>query len=491
MYYSLKNNKYKKGVIDRLIDRLQDWIDKFNSLWYLFLTFILIIAGLYFSFRTRFVQLSAIKETFRLIFGRERNQYPDKKQGISSFQALAMSTASRVGTGNLAGVAIAIATGGPGAVFWMWITAIIGAASGFVESTLAQVYKVRDGKNFRGGPAYYMEQALNARWLGIIFAVLITFSFGFIFNSVQANTVSEAFKGMFNIDPLWIGLILAILVIPIIFGGVQRIAKVSATIVPIMALAYISITLFIIIVNFKAIPDVFTLIMKDASNFSFREVWGGGISAAMMNGIKRGLFSNEAGMGSAPNAAATAHVSHPVKQGLIQSFGVFVDTLFICSATAFIVLFSDVSSADGYVGIRRMQYALVSHVGDWAHIFIGCAIFLFAFTSLIGNYYYGQGNVEFITKNKGWMLVYRLGVVAMIVLGAVAKLALVWGLADLFMGFMAFINLIAIMLLGKVAFAVLKDYMRQRKCDEEPIFYADTIPDLRHAECWERSDNFQ
>ncbi|MBN3525630.1 alanine/glycine:cation symporter family protein [Paenibacillus apiarius] len=470
-----------------MIEKIQDSIGYFNDLWYLMLIFILIAAGLYFSLRTRFVQLSAIKETFRIMLGRDTKKTSGHEKGVSSFQAFAMSTASRVGTGNLAGVALAISLGGPGAVFWMWAIALIGAASGFVESTLAQVYKVRDGKHFRGGPAYYMEKALNARWLGIVFAILITFSFGFVFNSVQANTVSAAFQDMFSLDPLYMGIILAVLVVPTIFGGVQRIAKVSATIVPIMALAYIAIALFVMVMNFDAIPGVFASIVKSA--FGFQEAAAGGIGAAVMNGIKRGLFSNEAGMGSAPNAAATAHVTHPVKQGLVQSFGVFVDTLLVCSATAFIILFSGVSTNGELDGIRLTQYALASQVGDWAHMFVGFAIFLFAFTSLIGNYYYGQSNIEFITKKKGWLLAYRLGVVGMVLFGSVAKITLVWNLADLFMGFMAFINLIVIMLLGKVAFGALKDYMRQRKLGEEPVFYADSVPGLKHAECWERNSN--
>ncbi|MCY9764576.1 alanine:cation symporter family protein [Paenibacillus alvei] len=470
-----------------MIDQIQDWIGKFNDLWYLMLIFVLVVAGLYFSLRTSFVQLSAIKETFRLILGRDKGKSSGEKQGVSSFQAFAMSTASRVGTGNLAGVAIAISLGGPGAVFWMWMIAIIGAASGFVESTLAQVYKVRDGKHFRGGPAYYMERALNARWLGIIFAILIIFSFGFVFNSVQANTASAAFQDIFNLDPIWMGIVLAILVIPTIFGGVQRVAQVTATVVPIMALAYMAIALFVMLVNFSEIPAVFASIIKNA--FGFEEALAGGVGAAVMNGIKRGLFSNEAGMGSAPNAAATANVSHPVKQGLIQSFGVFVDTLLVCSSTAFIILFSGIPTTGEQNGIRLTQHALATQVGDWAHIFIGLAVFLFAFTSLIGNYYYGQSNIEFITKKKGWMLAYRLGVVAMVLFGSVAKMTLVWNLADLFMGFMAFINLISIMLLGKVAFAALKDYMSQRKRGEEPVFYADAVPGLKHAECWERNNN--
>ncbi|WP_028543554.1 alanine/glycine:cation symporter family protein [Paenibacillus taiwanensis] len=470
-----------------MFDRLQEWVAIFNEYWYLMLIFILIVVGLMFSIRTRFVQLSAIGETFRLITGRERETESDKdkgKTGVSSFQAFAMSTASRVGTGNLAGVAIAISLGGPGAVFWMWVIAIIGSASAFVESTLAQIYKVRDGNAFRGGPAYYMEKALNARWLGIIFAILITFSFGFVFNSVQANTVSAAFGDLFGFSPWAMGATLAVLVVLTIFGGVHRIAKVSAVIVPIMALGYIGIALFVIMLNFDRIPEVFSSIIRNA--FGFEEAVAGGIGAAIMNGIKRGLFSNEAGMGSAPNAAATAAVSHPVKQGLIQSFGVFVDTLLVCSSTAFIILFSGISTSGDLNGIQLTQHALAAEIGGWAHYFIGFAIFLFAFSSLIGNYYYGQSNIEFITKSKGWMFAYRIGVVLMVLFGSVAKITLVWDMADMFMGLMAFINLIVIFILGKIAVAALRDYSKQRKEGKEPQFYADTIPGLKHVECWER-----
>lgn len=472
-----------------MIDHIEYWIKEFNQFWYYMLIFVLIAAGLYFSFWTRFVQLSAIKETFRIITGQGRGESSGEKQGISSFEAFAMSTASRVGTGNLAGVALAISMGGPGAVFWMWAIAVIGAASGFVESTLAQVYKVRDGKHFRGGPAYYMERALNARWLGTIFAVLIIFSFGFAFNALQANTASAAFQDFFNLNPIWIGVVLAVLVIPTIFGGAQRVAKVTSTVVPIMALAYIAIALFVMLMNFREIPHVFASIIKNA--FGFEEALAGGVGAAVMNGIKRGLFTNEAGMGSAPNAAATAHVKHPVEQGLLQSFGVFVDTLFVCSSTAFIILFSGVSTTGEQEGIHLTQHALASQVGDWAHIFIGLAVFLFAFSALIGNYYYGQSNIEFITKKKGWMLAYRLGVVAIILFGSVAKVTLVWDLADLFMGFMAFINLISIVLLGKVAFTALRDYMHQRKQGKDPVFYTDAVPGLKYADCWERNENSQ
>ncbi|WP_144027308.1 alanine/glycine:cation symporter family protein [Paenibacillus selenitireducens] len=459
-----------------------------DFVWTYILIAVLIVLGVYFSVRTRFVQVVAIRETLRLLVEKEPSDSSTKgeKKGVSSFQAFCISTASRVGTGNLAGVAIAISLGGPGAVFWMWVIAIFGAASGFVESTLAQIFKVRDGNNFRGGPAYYMEKALNARWLGIIFALLITFSFGFVFNAVQVNTMTSAFQGSFGWEPLWIGIVLAVMLALTIFGGVQRIGQVSSVIVPVMATGYILIALFVIVMNISAIPQVFSDIFMHA--FGFREAASGGIGAAMMMGIKRGLFSNEAGMGSAPNAAATANVSHPVKQGMIQSLGVFVDTLLVCSATAFIILFSGLHASGDYDGIQLTQQALASQVGDWANIFVGLAIFLFAFSSLIGNYYYGQSNIEFINGKgrhiKMWMLLYRLGVIAMVIFGSVAKVALVWDMADLFMGCMALINLVVITLLGKYAFAALQDYRRQRQSGVDPQFHASTIPGLKHADCW-------
>lgn len=467
--------------------QVQEWISVFNEKWYLMLIFILVTVGIYFSIRTGFVQLTAIGETFRILGGKDerKSAREDKRnKGVSSFQALMISTASRVGTGNMAGVAIAISVGGPGAVFWMWLIAVIGAASAFIESTLAQIYKVRDGKSFRGGPAYYMEKALNARWLGIIFAILIMVSFGFVFNSVHANTAGVVFQEMFNLEPYVMGIILAVLVLFTIFGGVNRIAVVSTYVVPVLALAYIGMAIVVMIMNIDQIPAMFSMIFKSA--FGFEEAIGGGMGAAVMNGVKRGLFSNEAGMGSAPNAAATATVSHPVKQGLIQSFGVFIDTLLVCSATAFIILLSGVHSSGEADGILMTQHALASQIGGWASYFVGFAIFLFAFTSLIGNYYYGQSNIEFITKKPGWLLAYRLGVVGMVLFGSVAKITLVWDMADMFMGFMAFINLIVIMILGKFAFKALQDYQRQRKEGKEPEFYVDVIPELKHAECWER-----
>ncbi len=368
----------------------------------------------------------------------------------------------------MAGVAIAIASGGPGAVFWMWIIALIGGASSFVESTLAQIYKVEDKHGFRGGPAYYMEKALNKKWMGIIFSILITISYGLVFNSVQSNTISLAFEQAFGVNTLIIGLILAILTSLIIFGGVKRIAKVTEIIVPIMAITYVIVALFVILRNLGSIPSIFSLIIENA--FGIKQVVGGGLGAAVLMGIKRGLFSNEAGMGSAPNAAATANVTHPAKQGLIQTLGVFTDTILICSATSFIVLISGSYLKSDLTGIQLTQTALSSQVGSWGNTFIAICIFLFAFSSVIGNYYYGETNIEFLKGSKTSLFLYRLCVIGMVLFGSIAKIQIVWDMADLFMGFMAIINLIAIAMLSKIAFAALKDYDRQKKQGIEPVF---------------------
>ncbi|EJP6471613.1 alanine:cation symporter family protein [Clostridium botulinum] len=456
-----------------------------NYLWSYILIALLIILGLFFSFKSKFVQIRYFKEMFRLLgegaskSGREKNK---GKKGVSSFQAFCISTASRVGTGNLAGVAIAIASGGPGAVFWMWVIAIIGGASSFVESTLAQIYKVEDEHGFRGGPAYYMEKALNKKWMGIIFSILITISYGLVFNSVQANTISLAFEQAFGINTLIIGLILAVLTSLIIFGGVKRIARAAEIIVPIMAITYVIVALFVILKNISSIPSIFSLILENA--FGIKQVVGGGLGAAVLMGIKRGLFSNEAGMGSAPNAAATANVTHPAKQGLIQTLGVFTDTILICSATSFIVLISGSYLKNDLTGIQLTQTALSSQVGSWGNTFIAICIFLFAFSSVIGNYYYGETNIEFLKGSKTSLFLYRLCVIGMVLFGCVAKIQIVWDMADLFMGFMAIINLIAISMLSKIAFAALKDYDRQKKQGIEPVFYADSIEGLSNIECW-------
>ena len=446
-----------------------------DFIWTYVLIAMLIVIGLYFTFKTKFVQFSNIKEMFKLLG--EGTSSKDKAKGqVSSFQAFCIGTASRVGTGNLAGVASAIAIGGPGAVFWMWLIALIGSASAFIESTLAQIYKVKDGDNFRGGPAYYMEKGLKKKWMGIAFSVLIIICFGFAFNSVQSNTITAAFNSTFNANKLIVGIILTVLTLIIIFGGVNRIAKISSILVPIMAVAYIVIALFIIIMNFNQIPSLFKTIFENA--FGIKQVVGGGIGAALLQGIKRGLFSNEAGMGSAPNAAATATVSHPAKQGLIQTLGVFTDTLIICTSTAFIILLSGAPLDGSVKGIELTQMALVSQVGSWGGTFISICILLFAFSSIIGNYYYGETNIQFITENKVVLYGYRILVAAMVLFGSIASMDLVWNIADVFMGLMAILNLIAIVLLSKIAIKALQDYTAQKKAGKDPVFYASSIPEL-------------
>lgn len=455
---------------------LNELILAFNDiLWTYILIAMLIIIGLYFTFKTKFVQFRNIKEMFRLLGDGAKSK--DSKDNISSFQAFCISTASRVGTGNLAGVATAIAIGGPGAIFWMWLIALIGSASAFIESTLAQIYKEKDGSNFVGGPAYYMEKGLKKRWMGVIFAILITISFGLVFNSVQSNTIALSLNSSFGFDTKIVGLILTIVTIIIIFGGVKRIADVSSVLVPIMAIAYILVALFILLKNFSAIPSVLSLIFENA--FGINQVVGGSIGAALMQGIKRGLFSNEAGMGSAPNAAATATVSHPVNQGFIQTLGVFTDTLIICSCTAFIVLLSGAPLDGSIKGIELTQLAVSSQVGSWGNTFISICILLFAFSSIVGNYYYGEANIQFITSKKIYLSIYRISVALMVFFGSLVSMDIVWNLADVFMGLMAVINLIAIVLLSKIAFKALEDYNTQKKAGiKDPVFKSSSIPEL-------------
>lgn len=463
---------------------LNNLVVSFNDfLWGYILIILLICAGLLFSFKTKFVQFRYTKEMFRLL-GDGIGKSNKEKGGVSSFQAFCISTASRVGTGNIAGVAIAVAVGGPGAVFWMWLIALIGSASSFVESTLAQIYKTKDKDSFRGGPAYYMEKGLGKRWLGIIFSILITISFGFVFNAVQANTVSVAFNNAFGLSREAIGIILAIVTALVIFGGIHRVAKVSEIIVPILAVLYILIAIIVLILNITEIPSVFKLIFESA--FGIKQLTAGGLGAAVMQGIKRGLFSNEAGMGSAPNAAATADVTHPVKQGLIQTLGVFTDTLLICSCTAFIILLSGQYADSSLTGIELTQKALVSQIGPFGAYFIAICILLFAFSSIVGNFYYGQTNIEFIHTNKILLNIYRILVIGMVLFGSIAKVDLVWNLADLFMGLMAILNIITILFLGKYSFLALKDYTAQKKAGiKEPVFKASSIPGLENVEEWQ------
>ena len=462
-----------------------------DVIWSYVLIVALVGCGLWFTWRTKFVQFRMLGEMLRLLTESAVDSVGDQVKGkekrhISSFQAFAVSVATRVGTGNLAGVATAIVIGGPGAVFWMWLIALIGSATAFVESTLAQLYKQKHKDSFIGGPAYYIQKGLKQRWMAILFAILITLQFGLSNNSIQANTICGAMQEAFGWSPIWVGVALATMALFIVFGGIQRIAKVSSVIVPIMAVGYIILALVIIIMNIHLIPHVFKVIILDA--FGFSQIAGGSIGAAMMNGIKRGLFSNEAGEGSAPNAAATASTTHPVKQGLIQALGVFTDTLMVCSCTAFIILISGLYQVPELNGIALTQSALQSEIGSIGPMFIAVAIFLFAFSSIIGNYYYGEANIRFITQNNKVITAYRIASAGLMVMfGALASFELVWNIVDLFMAFLTACNLIAIVLLGRYAFRLLDDYRQQKRQGiKEPVFHRSQLPEIEdELECWE------
>lgn len=454
-----------------------------DILWTYILVVMLLGCAVWFSIKTKFVQFRMIGEMIRLL-GDSTAKINGHEKHISSFQAFTVSLASRVGTGNLAGVATAITVGGPGAVFWMWIIALLGSSSAFVESSLAQLFKIKGKHSYIGGPAYYMEKGLKKRWMGILFAVLITITFGFAFNSVQSNTMSAALQSAFAVDPVLSGSVISVLTLFIIFGGIHRIAAFSSVIVPIMAVGYILLALFVVLTNIGRIPDVVSLIVGNA--FGWHQALGGGMGAALMQGIKRGLFSNEAGMGSAPNAAATAHVTHPAKQGFIQALGVFTDTLLICSCTAFIILFSKDSVGSGLDGIQLTQAALTNEVGSIGTIYVAIATLFFAYSSILGNYYYGEANIRFFTSRQWPVFVYRLLVVGMVMFGSLASLNLVWSLADVTMALMALCNLVAILLLGKYAFRLLDDYLDQkRRGIKSPVFRKESMKDIEQdIECW-------
>ncbi len=452
---------------------------------------VLLAAAAYFTVTTRGVQFRMVGEMLRLLMKSGKRSNDKRKDdapahgNISSFQAFALSIASRVGTGNLAGVATAIALGGPGAVFWMWIIALLGAASAFVESTLAQLFKVKGEKSFMGGPAYYILKGLHKRWWAVTFAVLITLTFGFAFNSVQSNTVANALDMSFAIPREFTAWGLCLLTLAVIWGGIQRISRFSEIVVPVMAIAYILMAIVIIILNIHRFPEVIAMIVSNA--FGFNEALGGTIGAAMILGVKRGLFSNEAGEGSTPNAAATASVSHPVKQGLIQTLGVYTDTLLVCTATAFIILCSGIFM-EGHDGIVLTQRAIDAGFGghSFGSTFVSVAIFFFAFTSIIANYYYGETNIRFIRDNKNIIRLYRLLVGGIVYAGAVMSLDLVWGFADITMALMTLCNLAAILMLGKYAVTLLRDYLDQRRRGLDPVYHSSTIPEIAsETDCWD------
>lgn len=454
-------------------------LTEINDIMYTFVLIIMLVGvGIYFTIRTKGVQFRLLKDGIKSMMEKAELDENGKKK-VSSFQALMISTASRVGTGNIAGIATAIVTGGPGAVFWMWVMALIGGASAFIESTLAQIYKVRENGQFRGGPSYYMERALGKRWLGVLFSVLLIICFAYGFNGLQAYNMSSALEYYISdysntMWPMVLGIILAVATGVVIWGGVHRIGFITSVIVPIMAVLYILMGLVTMVLHLTELPKVFSMILKNA--FDFKAMAGGFAGSAVVIGIKRGLFSNEAGMGSAPNASASAEVDHPVKQGLVQVISVFIDTILICSSTAMMLLVSGVEGETAVLdGIPYVQAAISSNVGEWGIHFITFSIFAFAFSSLVGNYYYAESNILFIKNNKALLFVFRLTCLIAIFLGAQADFSLVWNIADITMGFMAIVNIIAIFLLGKVAFKALNHYEQQKKQGKNPVFYEDEI----------------
>lgn len=509
--------------MNEVINQLND------ALWGYVLIAALLGCGLWFTWRTHFVQFRMLGEMLRLLTDASVPQGQGRKH-VSSFQAFAVSIATRVGTGNLAGVATAIAVGGPGAVFWMWVIALVGAATGFVESTLGQLYKQRHEESFIGGPAYYIRRGLHSRGMAAVFAVLIIVTFGLSYNSIQSNTICSAMHQAFGFPQHWVGVALAAGALVIVFGGIHRIARVSSVLVPLMAIGYFLLAGVVIVMNIEQIPHVLKVIVLDA--FGVQQVAGGGLGATMMSGIKRGLFSNEAGEGSVPNIAATATVSHPVKQGLIQALGVFTDTLLVCSCTAFIILVSGLYDTPDLNGVALTQAALEHEVGASGPTFVALAIFLFAFSSIIGNYYYGEANVRYLTRHLSHpsssksqssnshfslftfpfsffpfhfsifnfpfsfslslssliMTIYRLlSGGAFVIIGSLLTLDFVWSLGDLCMALVTGCNLIAVMVLGRYAFRLLDDYRSQQRSGiREPVFHRHQLPEIEaDLDCWE------
>ena len=463
-----------------MLQAFSNAIDAISNIMYSYLLIILLLAvGLYFTFRTKFVQFRLLKESIRLV-----TEKKDDEKGVSAFEALMVSTASRVGTGNIVGVANAIAIGGYGAVFWMWVIAIVGGASAFIESTLAQVYKKRDkdGGSY-GGPAYYIEAALKSRWLGVVFAIALIATYAVGFNMLCSfNLITSLSEYSFYGDPatsnvpLICGAVLAVLVAICVMGGGKRIVKVTSVMVPVMGITYILMALIAMVLNADMLPMVFKNIFQGA--FDFKAIFGGFAGSALMQGIKRGLYSNEAGVGSAPNAAAAADVSHPVKQGLVQMLSVFIDTLLVCTATAMMCLSSGLTPNPELTGAPFVQTALASNFGNFGYYFVTFALLLFAFTTLLGNLFYCEGCINYIAKRtvgKGVMTTFRVLACFVVFVGALLDFGLVWNVADVLMGVMAIINLPVIVILGKTAITCLNDYVAQRKAGKNPEFKASTV----------------
>lgn len=461
-------------------------INTLSDLLYSYILIILLLAtGIYFTIKTRFVQFRMLIESIRVVM-----EPKEDENGLSSFQALMVSTASRVGTGNIAGISTAICIGGPGSVFWMWLTAILGSASAFIESTLAQIYKRRaDDGSCYGGPAYYIQAVLKRRWLGAIFAVLLILTYMVGFNMVASFNITDSFRayGFFDesTTPMIIGGILAVIFCICIFGGSRQISRITGILVPAMGIFYLAVSLFIVVTHYSLIPKMFVDIFTNA--FDFRAIFGGFTGSCIMQGIKRGLFSNEAGVGSAPNAAASASVSHPAKQGLVQMLSVFIDTILICSSTAFMLLCSGVAPSESLKGMPWVQAAASNSLGTFGTYFITVALFLFAFTTLIGNFYYAEMGLGYLCdKRPSRALLIGLRIVATLVVfgGSLMEFSVAWSTADVIMGFLALINLPVIILLGGPAVQCLRDYIRQKKEGKNPVFKAKDIQLKDQTDFW-------
>ena len=462
-------------IINAANDALYSWV----------LIIVLVAGGLYFSVRTKFVQFRLLGEQLRAV-----TEKPGEKGGVSSFQALMVSTASRVGTGNIIGVSTALCVGGFGSVFWMWVIALVGAASAFVESTLAQIYKKKGPEGYYGGPAHYIEALTKKRWLAMVFTVLLILTYGIGFNMLASYNLQSTFAAYSfydaKVSPWIIGVVLAVLVGFCLFGGGKRIVKATSFLVPIMGVAYILVAVVISLINITSLPGIFARIFADA--FDVQAIFGGFSGSCVMYGIKRGLFSNEAGVGSAPNASASADVGHPAKQGLVQVLSVFIDTLLVCSATAFMCMASGVEPTAALSGAPYIQAALRATLGDFGPIFITMAMILFAFTTLLGNLFYVDKSLNYLLgrqPGKAFMRIYYVIAAGVILLGAGLSADLLWGIADLTMGGMTLINMPVILIMSKYAVRCLDDYTRQRKQGLEPKFRAKEIGLPQETDCWQ------
>lgn len=472
---------------------MNELVSTLNGLvWSPALIYLCLGVGLYFSLRGRFLQVRHFKEMIRLMFSGRTDEH-----GITSFQALTMTLAGRVGTGNIAGVATAITFGGPGAVFWMWMVAFLGASSAFVESTLGQVYKEKINGEYRGGPAFYIERGLGMKWYAWLFAIVTVFACGLLLPGVQANSIAASVETALGIHPNTTAAVLAIMLGLIIFGGVKRIARFAEFVVPFMALGYILVACVIVMLNIDKLPEVMSLILRSA--FGMDAGFGAILGMAIMWGVKRGVYSNEAGQGTGPHASSAAAVSHPVKQGLVQGFSVYIDTLFVCSATAFMLLITgqyNVQAPDGsalFTGVAGVaagpgyvQTAMENIMPGFGNIFVAIALFFFAFTTIVAYYYIAETNIAYINRkvNRPWMtLLLKASIIAATVYGTVKTADLAWGLGDLGVGLMAWLNIIAILLMHKVAYKCLKDYEEQQDQGKDPVFHPEKLG-IKNADYW-------